>query len=142
MLVVIFIISLLAAVAVPMVETSVKRGQELKLRRALRDLRTAIDEYKAFVDKNQIEVDDDTYGYPPDLDILVQGLEYRDQEGNTRIRKFLRRIPLDPMTGSRDWGLRSYEDEPDSDYWGGDNIFDVYTKSPLIALDGSSYREW
>lgn len=143
LLVVIFIISLLAAVAVPLVETSVKREQELALRRALRTLRQAIDEYQDFITKNKIEVDDDTYGYPPDLEILVEGLEYRDKDGNKRIKKFLRKIPSDPMTAnSREWGLRAYEDRPDSDYWGGDNVFDVYTKSELIALDGTKYIDW
>jgi len=142
LLVVIFIIALLAAVAVPMVETSVKREQELRLRRALRELRNAIDEYHAFVEENQIPVNEDSYGYPPDLETLVQGIEYRDPEGQTRIKKFLRRIPRDPMTGSAGWGLRSYEDEPDSRYWGGDNVYDVYTQSELVALDGSSYRDW
>jgi len=142
MIVVVVIISILAAVAVPMVETSVKRHKEIELRRALRILRTAIDDYRKFIEENKIEADEDTYNYPPTLDALVEGLEYRDKKNNDRIQKFLRRIPFDPMTNSTDWGLRSYQDEPDSYDWGGENVYDIHTKSERKALDGTYYKDW
>ena len=142
LLIVIFIVALLASITIPVVETSVKRGQELNLRRALRQLRMAIDDYKLFVEQNKIEVDEDTYGYPPDLETLAKGIEYTDKEGNERIQKFIRKIPKDPFSGTIEWGLLSYEDDSDSDSWGGDNVYDVYSRSRLTALDGSKYREW
>jgi general secretion pathway protein G len=142
LLVVIVIISVLAAVAVPMVETSVKRQKEIELRRALRTIRSALDEYKRFVEKNKIKVDEDTYNYPPDMETLVEGLEYRDKKNNEKIQKFLRRIPMDPMTNSFEWGMRSYQDEEDDSSWGGENVYDIYTKSERKALDGTYYKEW
>jgi general secretion pathway protein G len=142
LIIVIAIISTLAVIAIPMVETSVKRERELDLKRSLRDLRTAIDDYHDFIIKNKIEFDEDSYGYPEELDVLVKGLEYRDAKNNERVRKFLRRIPIDPMTGSLEWGLRSYQDKKDSMHWGGENIWDVYTKSDKKALNGSYYKDW
>jgi general secretion pathway protein G len=142
LLTVIFIIALLASITIPVVETSVKRGQELELRRALRKLRIAIDDYKIFVEENKIKVDEDSYDYPPDLEILVKGIEYKDKDGKEKIHKFIRRIPKDPFSGTTEWGLLSYEDDQDSSSWGGDNVYDVYSKSQLTALDGSKYREW
>ncbi len=143
LLVVIVIVSVLAAIAVPMVETSVRRYQEIELRRALRTIRNAIDEYKKFVEENNVEVDEDTYNYPPELEDLVEGIEFKDKKGEEKIQKFLRRIPLDPMTNSYEWGLRSYQDERDSETWGEENVYDVYTKSERKALDGVTYyKEW
>ena len=142
MIVVVVIISILAAVAVPMVETSVKRHKEIELRRALRTLRSAIDEYRKFIEENKIQVDEDTYNYPPTLDSLVEGIEYRDKKNNDLIKKFLRRIPLDPLTNTTEWGLRSYQDDADDYNWGGENVYDVYTKSERKALNGTYYKEW
>lgn len=142
MIVVIIIISILAAVAIPMVETSVRRHREIELRRALRTIRTAIDEYKLFVEENKIKVDEDTYNYPEELEVLVEGLEYRDKKNNEKIQKFLRHIPKDPITNTYEWGLKSYQDDYDSDSWGEENVYDVYTKSERKALDGTFYKDW
>ena len=142
LLVVIVIISVLAAVAIPMVENSVRRYQEIELRRALRTLRTAIDEYHKFVEENNVEMDEDTYNYPPELEDLIKGIEYKDKKGDEKIKKFLRNIPLDPMTNSYEWGLRSYQDDRDEESWGGENVYDVYTKSQRKALNGTYYKEW
>lgn len=142
MIIVIVIIAVLAAVAVPMVETSVKREKEIELRRNLRILRTALDDYKLFVEENKIKKDKETYNYPEELEELVEGLEYKDKDGEEKIKKFLRRIPFDPMTNSDEWGLRSYQDDRDDSSWGGENVWDVYTKSERKALDGTYYKEW
>ncbi|MCP2604566.1 type II secretion system GspH family protein [Candidatus Aminicenantes bacterium AH-873-B07] len=138
------IISILAAAVLPMAEVAVKREKEIELRRALRTIREAIDEYKRLADEKKIvgEINPETYGYPPNLEILVKGVKIKDEDGKIRIRKFLRRIPKDPMTNSYDWGLRSYQDEPDSITWGGQNVYDVYTKSTAKALDGTKYNTW
>lgn len=142
LIVVIAIISTLAVIAIPMVETSVKRERELVLKRSLREIRTAIDDYQVFVLKNKIKHDEDTYGYPEELEIFVKGIEYRNSKNKARIKKFLRRIPADPMTGSAEWGLRSYQDKKNSTHWGGENIWDIYSKSEKKALDGSYYKDW
>jgi len=142
LVIVVFIISVLATVAIPMVETSVKREKEIELRRDLRTLIDAIDEYKAFVTQNNIQVDEETYGYPPTLEDLVKGIEYRDKDNKDKVKKFLRTIPIDPMTHSIEWGLRSYQDKPDDTSWGGENVWAVYTKSERRALDGTYYKEW
>jgi len=142
LIVVVIIISVLAAVAVPMVETGIRRDREIQLRRSLRALREAIDAYREFVEKNRISLDDDRYGLPESLEELVEGVEYRDKKNQLRIQRFLRRIPMDPMTRSREWGLRSYQDKPSASRWGGENVWDVYTKSRGRALDGSLYGEW
>ena len=142
LIIVVIIISVLGAVAVPMVETSIKRGKEVQLRRNLRMIRSAIDEYRDFVEKNKINLDEDRYGLPESLEELVIGIEYRDKSNKSRIKKFLRRIPKDPLTGSAEWGLRSYQDKPNSRRWGGENIWDIFTKSEKKALDGSEYRDW
>ena len=142
LIIVVVIVSILAAVAVPMVETSIKRQKEIELRRALRTIRAAIDDYKKFVEENKIEVDEDTYNYPPKLEDLVEGIEYQDKKGNEKIQKFLRRIPFDPMTNSQEWGMKSYQDDPDDYSWGGENVWDVFTKSERTALDGTHYKEW
>jgi general secretion pathway protein G len=142
LIVVIVIIAILAAVAVPMVETSVKRYREIEFRRVLRTLRTAIDEYKAFIEENNVKVDEDTYNYPPELETLIEGVEYKDKKGEDKIMKFLRRIPLDPMTNTYEWGMRSYQDDLDDESWGGENVYDIYTKSQRKALDGTYYKDW
>jgi len=142
LIVVIAIISTLAVIAIPMVETSVKRERELVLKRSLREIRTAIDDFHDFVLKNKIKHDEDSYGYPEDLEILVKGIEYRDKKNKEKIRRFLRMIPADPMTGTTEWGQRSYQDKKKSTHWGGENVWDIYSKSGKKGLDGSYYKEW
>jgi len=142
LLVVILIIAVLAAVAIPVVETSVKRYKEIELRRSLRLIRSAIDDFKKFVEDNKIERDEETYNYPKKLDELVNGLEYKDKEGKEKVQKFLRQIPLDPMTNSTEWVLRAYQDEKDSRSWGGENVYDIHTKSERKGLDGTIYKDW
>lgn len=145
MLITLTIVAVLAAAALPLAETAIKREKEVELGRNLRLIREAIDAYKRLADDKKIEVEDETEGYPPDLETLVAGVKVtisEKEKEKTKIIKFLRRIPRDPMTNSYDWGLRSYQDEPNSDTWGGENVYDVYTKSNGTALDGSRYREW
>ncbi|MCK4431078.1 MAG: type II secretion system protein [Candidatus Aminicenantes bacterium] len=145
MLVTLTILAILAAAIMPLAKIAVKRQKEIELRRNLRIIREALDVYKKLADENKIDFEDDSEGYPPDLDTLVKGVELKPGEGkdeSTKIVKFLRRIPKDPMTNSYDWGLRSYQDDHDSDAWGGENVYDVYTKSLGTALDGTKYRDW
>lgn len=146
MLVTLTILAILASAILPLAKTSVKRGKEIELRRNLRLIREAIDNYKRLADQKKIEVEEDTEGYPPDLETLVNGVEVKaeskGEESKAKIIKFLRRIPKDPMTNSYDWGLRSYQDDPDSDVWGGENVYDIYTKNVGKALDGTKYKEW
>lgn len=141
MLVTLTILAILASATLPLAKIAVKRQEEIELRRCLRQIRTAIDEYKKLADQGKIKVEENTYGYPPDLETLVKGVEIKTEE-ETKLVKFLRRIPKDPMTDSYDWGLRSYQDEPDSNVWGGENVYDIYTKSSEKALDGTPYRNW
>jgi general secretion pathway protein G len=138
MIVVITILLLLMGAAVPVVKISVKRTKETELRRDLWEMRAAIDRYKDAADKNAFQSKLGTEGYPPDLDTLVNGV---DVAGGKKIR-FLRRVPVDPMTGNKDWGLRAMKDDPQSDSWGGENVFDVYTKSTGTALNGTKYKDW
>ncbi len=146
MLVTLTIVAILASAAIPLAKFAVKRQKEIELRRNLRLLREAIDAYKKMADEKKFEFNEETEGYPPDLDILVEGIEITESdEGNEeviRIHKFLRRIPKDPMTNSLEWGLRSYQDDLESNVWGGENVYDVFTTSPGIALDETKYREW
>jgi general secretion pathway protein G len=146
LLIVLLVLSVLTWVALPLTKVAVQRGKEIELRRSLRLVRGAIDGYKKLADEKKFEFDEETEGYPPTLEILVEGIEIKDQaeggETRTRIVKFLRRIPKDPMTGSTEWGLRSYQDDPDTDSWGEENVYDVYTRSQAKALDGSRYRDW
>ncbi len=144
LLVVSAILLILASAVLPLTSVTVQRQREIELRRALREMRTAIDRYKDAVDLGVIggdDVDPRNEGYPPDLDTLVEGVEALDDADGRRVR-FLRRIPFDPFTRSREWGLRSYEDEPDAARWGGDNVYDVYSRSRGTALDGTRYRDW
>jgi general secretion pathway protein G len=144
---VIAILSILTAAAVPMVRNSVKREREAELRLALRELRQAIDAYKKFHDMTNgtaipIELKTES-GYPKNLEVLVEGFIPANVVGTSGNRKrFLRRIPIDPMTGRADWGLRSYLDPPDSTSWGGQDVFDVYSKSDGVALNGTRYKDW
>jgi general secretion pathway protein G len=138
MIVVITILMVLMGAAVPVVKISVKRAKETELRRDLWEMRAAIDRYKDAADKNAFQTKLGSEGYPPDLDTLVNGV---DVAGGKKVR-FLRRIPVDPMTGNKDWGLRAMKDDPQSDSWGGENVFDVYTKSTGTALNGTHYKDW
>jgi len=134
------IIAILAGITVPLARNSIRRQKEVELRLVLREMRVAIDRYKETSDMGMIQVTLGTEGYPENLKILVDGVDQISQVD--RKMKFLRRIPLDPMTNSTDWGLRAYQDDPESNSWGGGNVFDVYTKSNDIALDGTTYNEW
>ena len=131
------IIAILATAAVPIARFQVKREKERELRRDLWIMRDAIDHYKDAADKGGFMTKADSFGYPPDLDTLVQGVDVQDKKV-----KFLRQIPTDPMTNSTEWNLRSNQDDTDSDSWGGQNVFDVHTKSNGIALDGTKYNTW
>jgi general secretion pathway protein G len=147
MIITLAVLAVLAMSALPLGKTAVKRQNEIELQRSLRMMREAIDAYKKLADEKRIEVGEDTEGYPPTLEALVKGVEVQDKDakgkaGAKKTIKFLRRIPRDPMTNSYDWGLRSYQDDFDSDVWGEENVYDVYTKSPALALDGTKYRDW
>lgn len=131
------ILLVLSGLVIPLARVQIKREREHRLREALWEMRDAIDRYKDMADKGAFQIKLNSFGYPPDLDTLVNGVDV----GGKKVR-FLRRIPIDPMTDSTDWGLRSMQDDPDSDSWGGDNVFDVYTKSQGVALDGTKYRDW
>lgn len=134
------IIGILVGMALPLARNSLKREREIELRRALREMRLAIDKWKDASDNGQIEKPNDTEGYPQTLDVMVDGVQLIGQAGKTL--KVLRKIPTDPMTNSTDWGMRSYQDEPTAGSWGGQNVFDVYTKSDGIAFDGTRYKDW
>jgi len=144
LLVVVTIVLVLASGVLPLARVTVQRQREIELRRVLRELRTAIDKHKDAVDTGQIggtDVKTGNEGYPADLQVLVDGVTAANDASGRKLR-FLRRIPIDPMTKTTDWGLRSYQDKPDATNWGGQNVFDVYTKSTGTALDGTRYRDW
>lgn len=138
------IILILASAVLPLAKVTIQRQKEAELRLALREIRTAIDKYKDAVDAGLIggmDVRAGSEGYPPDLETLVEGVSVvNDQSG--RKLKFLRRIPVDPMIGEADWGMRSYQDDADTTTWGGQNVYDVYTKFDGTGLDGTKYRDW
>ena len=134
------LLMVLATAALPTAKLTIKREKEAELRRALREMRTAIDRYKDAADRNLFRIELGSEGYPPDLETLVQGITI-GPTGDRRLR-FLRSIPSDPMTGKKDWGLRAIQDDPDSTGWGGKNVFDVYSRSTGIALDGTKYFDW
>ena len=140
LIITVFIISILVGVAVPLARNSIQRQKEVELRQALRDLRSAIDKYKDASDRGFIQMKLDTEGYPEKLQVLVDGVDVVGTIG----KKFkpLRRIPVDPMTNSTEWGMRSQQDDPRNNSWGGQNVFDVYTKSQGTALDGTKYKDW
>jgi general secretion pathway protein G len=134
------IILLLTTIALPLARVQIQRSREVELRRDLREMRDAIDRYKDFADRGMIPVKADTFGYPPDLQTLVEGVTLKGTA--TAKYKFLRKLPVDPITGTADWGMRSMQDDPDSRSWGGQNVFDVYSKSEGTALDGTKYGDW
>ncbi len=134
------ILMLLATMALPLAQVKIKRDKERELRRALREIRTAIDRYKDASDRGLIAVKIGAEGYPEDLETLVEGVQLTGAP-DRRVR-FLRKIPRDPMTNSTDWGQRSVQDDPDSLSWGGKNVFDVYSRSQGIALDETRYQDW
>jgi general secretion pathway protein G len=144
LLVVSALLIILASAAMPMAQVGMQRQREAELRRSLREMRTAIDKFKDQADLGNIantELRAGSENYPPSLEVLVEGVAAANDATGRRL-KFLRRIPIDPMTNSQDWGLRSYTDKPDSTSWGGGNVYDVYTKSEGTALDGTRYRDW
>ncbi len=137
LIVTITIVAILASAAIPIARFQVKREKERELRRDLWEMRDAIDRYKDAADKGAFMTKADSYNYPPDLESLVKGVDVQDKKV-----KFLRRIPVDPMTGTGEWGLRSNQDDADSDSFGGQNVFDVHTKSTDTGLDGTKYSTW
>ena len=130
----------LAAVVLPVAKFTVQRSKEADLRQALREMRNAIDDYKRYSDAGLIPVDLGTDGYPAKLDNLIKGVALVGQV-DKKI-KFLRRIPIDPLTGKDEWGLRSYQDASDATSWGGEDVYDVYTTANGIGLNGVPYRKW
>jgi general secretion pathway protein G len=144
LLVVATLVMILASAVMPLAKVTVTRQREAELRRALREMRTAIDKYKDAADTGVIgalEIKVGTEGYPPDLETLVEGVTPANDATGRKL-KFLRRIPVDPMTHTSEWGLRSYQDPSDATRWGGQNVFDVYTTFDGKALDGTKYRDW
>ena len=137
LIVAVTILLILTSAAVPIVRVQIKREKEVELRRDLWEMRDAIDHYKDLADRNAFQIKVGSEGYPPDLETLVKGV---DSQGK-KIR-FLRRIPVDPMTGKAEWGMHSMQDDPQSSSWGGQNVFDVFTKSNGAALDGTKYSDW
>jgi general secretion pathway protein G len=144
LIVVTTIILILASAVQPLAKVTIQRQKETELRRALREMRDAIDKFKDAADAQMIpstELKPNSEGYPPDLQTLVDGVSVANDATGRKL-KFLRRIPIDPMTGSDEWGLRSYQDKPDATRWGGQNVYDVYSLSEGTALDGTKYRDW
>jgi general secretion pathway protein G len=137
LVVAITVMMVLTSVALPVVRIRIQRERETELRRALWDMRDAVDRYKDAADRGAFQVKLGSEGYPPDLQTLVDGV---DVNGNKL--RFLRRIPIDPMTGNTDWGMRSVQDDPDATGWGGQDVFDVFTKAQGTALDGTKYSDW
>jgi len=134
------ILLVLTTLALPLARNAIIRKREVLLHENLRMLREAIDRYKSDSEAGKIPIKVDTFGYPPDLQTLVDGVPVKGAaKGKYR---YLRKIPLDPMTGAADWGMRSMQDDPDSKSWGGQNVFDVYSKSQGTALDGTQYSDW
>ena len=132
------IMSILTLMALPLARVTIQREKEKELRQALWQMRDAIDRYKDAADLNMFQTKVDAQHYPPTLEDLTKGIE---AQGGKKIR-FLRSIPTDPMTKSKEWGMRSMQDDPDSDSWGGQSVFDVYSKSEGTALDGTKYKDW
>jgi general secretion pathway protein G len=137
LIVTVTILSILAMAALPVARFQVKRQNERELKRDLWLMRDAIDKYKDAADRGAFQTKVDSQGYPPDLQTLVTGVEVQGKK-----LRFLRRIPVDPMTGKPEWGMRSMKDDPDSDSYGGQSVFDVYSKSQGTALDGTKYSKW
>jgi len=137
LVVAITILLILTSAAVPIARTRIQRERERELRRDLWEMRDAIDRYKDAADRGTFQIKVGSEGYPPDLETLVNGVDVQGKKV-----RFLRRIPVDPMTGTPEWGLRSMQDDPNSTSWGGQNVFDVFTKAEGTALDGTKYQEW
>lgn len=137
LIVTVAILAILASAAVPLARFRVKREKERELRYDLWQMRDAIDRYKDAADRHAFQIKLDSQGYPPDLDTLVKGVDAQGKK-----LKFLRRIPVDPMTGKAEWTMRSMQDDANSDSWGGQNLFDVASKSQGTALDGTKYSDW
>ena len=137
LIVAVMILAVLVGMAVPVARVRIKRQKETELRRDLWEMRDAIDRYKDAADRNAFQTKVGSDGYPPDLETLVNGVDVQGKKV-----RFLRQIPVDPMTGTKEWGLRSDQDSPDSSSWGGQNVFDVYSKSDATALDGTKYSDW
>jgi general secretion pathway protein G len=140
------VLVILASAALPLARASIQRAREQELHRALREMKDAIDRYKDAADRGLIRVEVGTEGYPPDLETLVNGVQLGGSAaggtaGGQKVR-FLRKIPVDPMTGRADWGLKAVQDDPDSRSWGGKNVFDVYSLSQGTAMDGTKYADW
>jgi len=138
------IVGILATAILPLAKVTAQRTREAELRRSLREIRTAIDKYKDAADLGQIATLDLKVGsenYPPDLQTLVDGVSAANDATGRKL-KYLRHVPVDPMTRSTEWGLRSYQDKPDADRWGGQNVFDVHTTFDGTALDGTKYKDW
>jgi len=135
------ILLILSSSALPIARYTIVHKREELLSYELRQMRDAIDRYKDLADANKIRVEVGTEGYPPDLETLVKGVKLGTAGDDKKIR-FLRRIPVDPMTGQAEWGLRAVQDDPDSTSWGGKNVFDVYSKSQATGSDGRRYSEW
>ena len=133
------ILMVLSSAALPIARVTVMRQKEAELRAALRELRTSIDRYKDMADRNLFRVEVGSEGYPPDLETLVNGVTFGADDRRVR---FLRRIPVDPMTGRAEWGLRAIQDDPKSTSWSGKNVFDVFSLSQGTGLDGTRYAEW
>ena len=144
LLVVSTMLLILASAIMPLTKVTMQRMREVELRRSLREMRLAIDKFKDAADLGQIGATDLKAGaenYPADLDVLVNGVSATNDQTGRKL-KFLRRVPTDPMTKSTDWGLRSYQDEPDATKWGGQDVYDVHSTSGATALDGSKYKDW
>ena len=137
LIVAITILLILTTAAIPIARVRIKREKERELRRDLWEMRDAIDRYKEAADRGAFQIKVGSEGYPPDLETLVNGVDV-----NGKKVRFLRRIPVDPMTGKTDWGKRALKDDPDSTSWSGDNVFDVYSLSDGTALDGTKYSDW
>lgn len=138
------VLLVMASAVMPLAKVTVQRGREAELRRSLREMRTAIDRFKDAADLQQIAATDlkaGAEGYPPTLEVLVEGVRANGDASGRKL-KFLRRVPIDPMTRSQEWGMRSYQDDADSSSWGGQNVYDVFTESDGVALDGTKYADW
>jgi len=135
------VLMILASAVVPMARNGIQRQKEIELRRALREMRTAIDDYKVAVDQQKIKPPpSEAMGYPPTLEELVEGVPMTGRL--TGRMRFLRRVPVDPLTGRAEWGLRSVNDEPTSATWGGGSVFDVYSQAHGSGMNGKAYRDW
>ena len=143
-LVVSVLLLILASAVLPLTKVTIQRQREIELRRVLREMRTAIDRFKDAADAQmiaQMDLKAGAEGYPEKLEVLVEGVRVQGDASGRKL-KFLRRVPLDPLTGTTEWGFRSYQDDADATSWGGQNVYDVYSKSDGTALDGTRYRDW